>query len=161
MELLIGKLLALLERGAVKDVWDAANLTTPAFDVLKSSRFRARFIALSAILEHPLSTYHRRRLVSQINDRVIKEQLVPLLARNVSLKAKDLVEKAWALVAPFLDLALPEKDYLAMIYRGELRPEILFPADPEEARIFAGHPAILWKIANIGSHLRDHKDGNR
>jgi len=43
MELIIGKMLALLERGAVRDVWDVANLTEQVRDVLKERSFRARF----------------------------------------------------------------------------------------------------------------------
>jgi len=54
MELIIGKLLALLDRGAIRDVWDVAYLTGKTLDVLKERSFRARFIALSAILDHHL-----------------------------------------------------------------------------------------------------------
>ena len=157
MELVIGKLLAMLDRGAVRDVWDVANLPKKALDVLKDKSFRARFIALSAILDHPLSTYRRERLENLIDDRVIDEKLLPLLAGNPSLKANELIQNAWSVVRPFLELTTPEKEYLQEINKGVLRPEILFPGSPEESKKFAVHPAVLWKVANIRSHLEDRK----
>jgi len=157
MELLIGKMLAMLERGIVRDVWDVANLAKQVLDVLKERSFRARFIALSAILEHPLSTYHRERLESHIDDRVIDERLRPLIAGSPSLKANELVHKAWVVIEPFLELTPPEKEYLQKIYEGVLQPEVLFPDAPEESAKFVVHPAILWKVANVSSHLKARK----
>jgi len=161
MELVIGKLLAMLDRGAVRDVWDVANLAKQALDALKERFFRARFIALSAILDHPLSTYHRERLESLIDDRVIDEKLLPLLTGNPSLKAKELVQKAWVVVEPFLELTIPEKEYLHKIHDGVIHPEVLFPDSQEESGKFAVHPAILWKVANVRSHIKDRKSRNR
>ena len=157
MELIIGKMLALLERGAVRDVWDVANLAEQASDVLKERFFRARFVALSAILEHPLSTYHRERLESFIDDRIIEEKLRPLIAGNPPLKAKELVHKAWEVVGPFLELTPHENEYLQKIQEGILQPEILFPDALEESAKFADHPAILWKITNVRSYLKARK----
>lgn len=42
---------------------------------------------------------------------------------------------------------------MAAVQRGELKPELLFPDDPEEAGRLAAHPAILWKIQNVQSYL--------
>jgi hypothetical protein len=157
MELLIGKMLAMLERGIVQDVWDMANLAKQALDVLKEQSFRARFIALSAILEHPLSTYHRERLESHIDDYVIDEKLRPLIAGSPPLKAKELVHRAWAVVEPFLELAAHENEYLQKIQEGVLQPEILFPDALEESAKFAVHPAIQWKVTNVRSYLKARK----
>lgn len=161
MELVIGKLLAMLDRCAVRDVWDVANLAKKALDVLTERSFRARFIALSAILDHPLSTYRCERLENLIDDRVIDEKLLPLLAGNPSLNANKLIQKAWSVVRPFLELTTQEKEYLQEINKGVLRPEILFPGSPEESKNFAVHPAILWKVANVRSHLEDRRYRDR
>jgi len=152
-ELLIGKLLALFDRGAPRDVWDVAQLSGPVADMLTSRLFRARFLALSAILDHPLPTYGRDRLENLVSDRVVAEQLAPMLAAPVTLRSNDLVERAWAKVAPFLSLEANEEAYLAAIHQGELRIELLFPTDAGEAARIATHPAILWKIQNVRAHL--------
>jgi hypothetical protein len=153
-ELLVGKLLALLDRGAVRDAWDVANLPEPAVEELASRLFRARFIALSAVLEHQLPTYRRDRLAALLTDRAIAEQLAPMLAAAVGPRSTDLLERAWAKVAPLVSVEGPEEAYLAAIHQGEARTELLFPNDAAEAARIAEHPAILWKVANVHAHLK-------
>lgn len=152
-ELLVGKLLALLDRCAARDVWDVANLPEVAVEVLKSSRLRVHFIALVAILNHPLPTYTRDRLKHLVSDRAVVEHVAPLLNAIPPPRAQDLVEQAWAILEPLLSLKEHEKAYLAAINEGELRPELIFPKDSEEASRLAQHPAILWKVANVRAHL--------
>lgn len=152
-ELLIGKLLALVERGAPRDAWDVACLSGPAAETLTQPLFRARFIALSATLEHPLATYRRDRLAEHLTDGAVTTELAPTLATGVPPRPDDLVERAWAKVGPLLSLKGHEEAYLTAIDRGELRPELLFPDDAEEAARLAGHPAILWKLKNVRAHL--------
>jgi hypothetical protein len=96
-------------------------------------------------------------LENHIDDRTIDEKLRPLIAGNPPLKAKELVHKAWAVVGPFLELTPHEKEYLQKIQEGVLQPEILFPDALEESAKFADHPAILWKITNVRSHLKARK----
>lgn len=55
-EILIGKLLALLDRGAVRDAWDVAYPPPSSTEAFHSIFFRRWFIALASILEHPLTT---------------------------------------------------------------------------------------------------------
>ncbi len=62
----------------------------------------------------------------------------------------------WAVLSDFMTLRPNEAAYIASIERGELCPELLFPDDPEAAKRIAEHPAILWKITNVRSHLARH-----
>lgn len=152
VELLVGKLLALFDRGAARDIWDVAQLSGSGVEMLKSPFLRARFIALSAVLEHPLPTYGRDRLLALLTDRAAAEQLAPLLARGATFRSGNVVERAWERVAPLLALDAHEQEYIAAIHRGELRLDLLFPNDPAEAQRIAGHPAILWKLANVRAY---------
>lgn len=152
-EIVIGKMLAMLDRGAVRDVWDLANLPAQANVVKRVPSFRSWFIALSSILNHPLYTYTRSRLEALITERAVVEQLAPMLAVDVPPRANDLVEQAWVVLSEFMTLRPNEADYIASIERGELRPELLFPDDPETAQRLAKHPAILWKVTNVRAHL--------
>lgn len=63
-ELLIGKLLAFLDRMAARDVWDVANLPAGANEALALPSFRKELIAFSAILVHPLGSYTREGIGS-------------------------------------------------------------------------------------------------
>lgn len=151
-ELIAGKLLALLDRCAARDAWDVAHLSEAAVRILSTSDFRARFIAISAILEHPLSAYGRDRLQNSFSDRVVDEQLLPMLSANANIAAADLVERAWQRLAPLVSLSATEKEYFSSIQRGNLRLDLLFPDDAEEAARLARHPAIQWKIENVRAY---------
>jgi hypothetical protein len=152
-EIVAGKLLAMLERGAARDVWDLANLPEEANAVMSRPAYRNWFIAMAAILDHPLQTYTLNRLERLVTERAVKEQLVPMLAVDVPPEAKDLLKRAWAAIEDFMDLKPNEAAYISAIERGELRPELLFADDPESAKRVAHHPAILWKITNVRAHL--------
>ncbi|MBC2711205.1 MAG: nucleotidyl transferase AbiEii/AbiGii toxin family protein [Desulfosarcina sp.] len=156
-EIIVGKLLAFLDRSAVRDAWDLANLPAQAEEVMASDRFRSWFIALSAILDHPLTDYTRNRIEARVTDRAVAEQLAPMLIGKALLQPGDLVEHSWASIAPLMMLADNEAKYVASIQRGELYPELLFPDDPEEAKRIAAHPAILWKLVNARAHLAKRK----
>jgi predicted nucleotidyltransferase component of viral defense system len=156
-ELVAGKMLALLDRGAVRDAWDVAHLPEPAIEMLATPLFRARFIALSAVLARTPASHTRDRLRSHVTDHDVAEQLIPMLATSEDVNAEDLVERAWAIVKPFLALDPHEEAYLAAILDGELRPELLFPSDAAEAARFARHPALQWKVTNVKA-MRSRRD---
>jgi predicted nucleotidyltransferase component of viral defense system len=148
-ELLIGKLLAFLDRIAVRDAWDAANLPAPVKAIVGSESFRKLFIAFSAILPHPLSTYTRARLEKSVTEKAIADHLAPTLVTDANVSAKDLITAAWAVIDPLLQLRPEEKEYLATIEGGEARTELLFPDDTEQAIRIGTHPAIEWKLKNV------------
>lgn len=152
-EIVVGKMLAMLDRGAVRDVWDLTNLPAPANDVKGLSSFRSWFIALAAILDHPLPTYTLSRLEGLVTERAVVEQLLPMLAVDAPPRSDDLVKQAWGVLSEFMPLRPNEAAYIASIEHGELRPELLFADDPEAAQRVAEHPAILWKVTNVRAHL--------
>jgi predicted nucleotidyltransferase component of viral defense system len=152
-ELLAGKLIAFLERGAARDVWDVASFSNAAMEIVRSRPFRSRFIALSAILDHPLPTYSRERLRSILTDRALSENLAPMLASSESLRHADLIDRAWGVMEHLLPLDPNEERYVAGILRGELLPELLFMPGSDDAKRINGHPAILWKVLNVRNHL--------
>ncbi len=156
-ELLIGKLLALLDRGAARDVWDVANLPKAALQVVKSDEFRRHFIAFSATLPHPLTTYTQRRLENLATNQALTQQLLPMLIRNEAPDLSTLVPRAWDVIADLIKVDPDESEYIASIERGEIRVELLFPDDPHKAELIARHPAIQWKIKNV----RDRRERQR
>ena len=151
-EVVTGKLLAMLDRGAARDVWDVANLPAPAADILELPSFRRLFIALTAVLDHPLSTYTLSRLQRLVTERTVAEQLAPMLAVTSLPQTDALVKRAWAILNKFLNLKANETAYLASIERGDLRPELLFGGDRKAAQRIATHPAILWKVSNVRAY---------
>jgi len=102
-ELLVEKLLALLDRGSPRDAWDVAALPESMRELLG---------------QHP--------------------------------DAQELAARAWTAVAPLVHLSPDEAAYFAAIDEGELRLELLFPEEPAEAARLTAHPALQWKLANLG-----------
>jgi predicted nucleotidyltransferase component of viral defense system len=147
-ELLVGKLLALLDRGSPRDAWDVASLPEAVAEAVAAPRFRQLFIALAATLDQPLATYTRQRLDAQLTERLVAAQLTPMLAVEGPPDARALAGHAWDLIAGLLTLSQNELEYFAAIQRGELQLELLFPDQPVEAARLAGHPALQWKLAN-------------
>ena len=156
-EVLLGKMLAYLDRRAVRDVWDLANLPKAAEGIALSNRFRSWFIALSAILDHPLTRYTRDRIEEHVTDRIIAEQLIPMLMKDAPLQPKILMERSWAALSHLMTLEEKEAEYIDALENGALHPELLFPHNPEEAERVALHPAILWKLINVRTHMKKQK----
>jgi predicted nucleotidyltransferase component of viral defense system len=152
-EILVDILLAFLDRGAARDAWDLAYAPAKAEAVMATSRFRSWFVGLSVVLSHPLTAYSRDHVKKNVTDRTVAEQLGPLSIRLAEVQTKELIDRTWALISPFMTLRADEVEYVASIQRGELNPELLFPGNPEEARRLAAHPALLWKLLNARTHL--------
>jgi hypothetical protein len=148
-ELLVGKLLALLDRGSPRDAWDVAALPAPLRELLGQPRLRQLFLALAATLDQPLPRYTHERLTATLSNRAVHEQLAPMLTAGLRPDAQDLAARAWRAVAPLVHLSPAEAAYFATIDRGDLRLGLLFPNEPAEAARLFAHPALQWKLANL------------
>jgi hypothetical protein len=150
-ELIAGKLSALLERGAPRDLFDATQLPAVAGAEWGSARIRSLFVALAGTLNHPVHTYGPDRW-GRSDDRAVREQLHPTLTSQLQPDANELREAACAVLEPLLTLTAAEREYTDRLQSGDLRPELLFPSDPETADRLERHPALLWKAANARRH---------
>ncbi len=156
-ELAAGKLCALLDRAAPRDLYDAVRLPELAGRVWATPRFRSAFVALAGTLPHPVHSYTAARL-ARASDAAISEQLYPLLQGGEALPSPAaLREEAWAVVGPLLRLTDGEREFTDRLQVGELRADLLFPDDEEMARRISRHPGLLWKVQNAVKPRR----GNR
>ena len=154
LELCVGKFLAFLDRSAPRDAWDVVRIPALTDETLRAPLFRPLFIALSATLPHALSDYNRGHIERRLTDRMIQEQLVPMLTAGTVQEEETLISRAWQVVERFTKLASHEQEYVVQIKNGVARTELLFPDDPVLSARIAGHPAILWKVNNVLKHRR-------
>jgi predicted nucleotidyltransferase component of viral defense system len=148
-ELFIGKFLAAIDRVAVRDIWDIGQIPRIAPNITRSRGFRARFIALSAILDHPLSEYSIERIKDRLLPQSIETKLLPMLnSEDIDLVDKS-IQKAFDIISSILVLSDDELKYVNAVAEGELHLEYLFPDNLSEAERLANHPALLWKIHNV------------
>ncbi|MCJ7628045.1 MAG: nucleotidyl transferase AbiEii/AbiGii toxin family protein, partial [Longimicrobiales bacterium] len=150
-ELVSGKLCALLDRGAPRDLYDASHLPAVAGSAWGSTRLRSLFVALAGTLNHPVHTYGPDRW-QRVTDLVVQQQLHPTLAHRERPLAAELQEAARAVVEPLLLLTAAEREYTDCLQEGDLFPDLLFPDDQELAGRLARHPGLLWKARNARRH---------
>jgi hypothetical protein len=152
-ELGAGKLCALLDRLAPRDLFDACALPRLARAVWRTRRFRRLFVAFAGTLPHPLHRYGRDRL-ERFTDRSIVTELHPLLVQGERPTGNALRRGAWNVIGPLLTLDDAELEFTDRIQRGENVPQLLFPDDEELAARLRQHPALLWKTVNARAAKR-------
>lgn len=159
-ELMAGKMLALIDRSAARDLFDVANYSTRTGLPALSPRDRLVFIALSGVLNHSLANYTIER-VQRVTDDSIATQLYPLLQDKERPTVKDLWASAEPLVSSWLSLEDNERGYTVRLQRGELQPELLFPDDEPLAATLRAHPVLRWKAQNAKEHAGRARNRSR
>lgn len=157
-ELCVGKMLALLDRMAVRDAWDVGQLPSELQETVQTDRYRAWFIGFSVTLNHPLGNYCRSRIEEVLTPKEIEQMLAPLLVGRNQPDPQGLFDRMWIVMEPLLVLKESEKEYIAGVQQGKLRPDLVFPGDPEKALFLERHPSIKWKLQNVIEHLNRLKD---
>jgi predicted nucleotidyltransferase component of viral defense system len=146
-ELCAGKLCALLDRTAARDLWDAARLPELVGDLLVSEEFRPVFMALAGTLPHPLHSYEKDRL-ERVTDDDVTSQLYPVLREADRPSAQALRNECWEVVEPLVRLTDTEREFVDALQVGEIRSELVYPRDPESAGRIDQHPGLRWKAQN-------------
>lgn len=151
-EVMAGKLLALLDRVAARDLYDVAAFAGAPSEY-EPSVFRCLFVALSGVLPRALSAYGAQHLDRFTQDS-LDVQLTPMLRSGETPIVGVLRESVETLLRPLLALSAPEAEYVERIQWGELAPELVATAQPELLARLRTHPALLWKIENAGRRPR-------
>lgn len=146
-ELAAGKLIALLDRAAPRDAWDASRLAELSGGRWPGPHSKLIFVAMAGALPHALSTYSTAGL-DRITDLDVRRVLHPMLVEGERPPGEELRRRARGVLAPFLDLSAQEKEYCDRLQRGELVPELLFPDAPDLAARVAASPPLRWKAQN-------------
>jgi len=154
-ELWIGKICALLDRGAPRDAFDIGLLPD---SVRGSPRFDHLFVAMAGTLDRPAYTYGRDRL-ERLTDSAVREQLHPTLTAGDRPTSAELIAASWEKVGPMLDLDASQREYSDGLQRGNLRPDLLFPDDDDMVDVLVQHPALRWKVANARKRSQNPRSG--
>lgn len=141
-ELLIGKLLASIDRAAIRDIWDVGRLPLIAPHILDSEAFRAYFIALSVILPHPINEYTTDRIKKKISTKAVENDLLPMLSREGQASAAVIVNQAYKVLDSILVLEDHELEYISKVHKGDLDLDLLFPKDKVIIDRLAKHPVL-------------------
>jgi len=154
-ELAAGKLVALLDRNASRDLYDAHALLSSGR--LDSETLRPIFVAYVGMNRNEFREVTPD--VVNFETRDLENQLVPVLSTAEVQKIEDMAEWAEDLSSTCrekLDIVLPfsenEMEFLnALQDHGEIRPELMTDDAELIARI-SNHPMLRWKALNVKEH---------
>lgn len=147
-ELAAGKLIALLDRHASRDLFDAhALLTKASLDV---ARLRIAFVVYGAMSRGlDLRTVSPERLVFETDE--LDRMLLPLLrgGRTDRAWASKLLGECRESLSILLPLQEGERAFLdALLERGQVEPDHL-TVDSDLAERIRAHPLLQWKALNV------------
>lgn len=141
-ELYGSKIKALVERGRARDIFDvyqiANNLGSIDFEILR----RVAIFYLCLELESDFRRKVSLDLFSDLDDRVVRRELQPLLRRGVAFpleQAKNIVN---GLVSRIFALQGIEEEFVEAFYRLDYRPDLLFASNPA----LKHHPGAAWRL---------------
>ena len=151
-EVMAGKLLALLDRVAARDLYDVAAFAAAPSEY-ELPVLRCLFVALSGVLPRALSAYGARHL-DRFTQQSVDVELAPMLRSGETPSVGALRERAEALLGRILALSPSEAEYVERIQWGELAPELVVANQPELLARLRTHPALLWKVENARKRPR-------
>ena len=150
-ELMAGKLKALVERAHPRDLYDSYHFlkSQAPYDSIMLKRIATLF---SSTLDHDLRTYGLDRLDEAFSDKSLRDMLYPMLRSDDRPRAAAML----SLVRPLIREIVGSTDstsFLDAMARGEYRPDLLFPDQPQISARIANHPALAWKTQNTAAFL--------
>lgn len=156
-ELFGGKIKALLERSAARDLYDVAMLsqTSGDFDI---AAVRRSNILLGVTSKKDWRTVDFRT-IDAIDQAMITEELTPVLRQDEAPNLEAMKSNAKKILDQILKRTEKERKFLdSFLENGEYKPELLFEAG--QAQLLKKHPAVMWKLQSLRKFKGFDKDGN-
>ncbi|GHU25855.1 hypothetical protein AGMMS50256_01420 [Betaproteobacteria bacterium] len=154
LELFAGKTKALLERVAVRDLYDVGRIAAifsarlAGGDETLLRRVMLYYLSISAPFPRPFDVSGRfagRR-------REVEDALYPMLLAGNHPKLEDMIEVAQGFVnRVFQPVDEAEVRYLACAAKAEFAPALLFADYPSTLQAAENDPAAAWKMQNLAS----------
>lgn len=157
MELAAGKVKALMERVAARDLYDLARLGARSPSLLEQPLARALVTrAISASDPFPQLT-DPAEVLTRFRDPPadVVEPLRSVLAADDAPDFSDMCDRVARLLAPLSRPTPDESKYLRLLSdAAEYRPEMLFEPWPEVLEQARRDPVMLWKVTNLRKRPR-------
>jgi predicted nucleotidyltransferase component of viral defense system len=156
-ELAAGKLAALFDRSAPRDLFDTCRLLREVH--LEKAQLRLAFVIYGGTSRRDWRKVSVDDLRADVN--AVAQQLLPMLQSEQAPKRADvrqwsenLVLECRSLLSAILPLTSHEMEFLATLNdKGEIVSQFL-TKDPNMQTIILSHPGLLWKAQNVREHKR-------
>jgi predicted nucleotidyltransferase component of viral defense system len=156
-ELAAGKFIALLQRTAARDLFDAATLVRVAPDLLGRPGFRLALVCSAAASRIDCRSFHAPE--TKPDPRVVARELEPLLRRTAEGATPDCDElSTWIdetlrpVGEELLAWSEGERRFIdRLLDEGEIDAEHIH-ADPAVQDLVRRQPMLQWKAQNVREH---------
>lgn len=151
-ELFAGKIKALLDRSAARDLYDVFKLSQVR-DSFDMSKLRKNLILFGITCD---DDWRKKNFntVDGIVQKMVDVQLLPLLRSTDSIEVKPMKKTVKDFLAELMNYNKDEQGFMnRFLSEGIYEPELLFTDVTQSARL-KNHPAVLWKL----QHHRKHFD---
>jgi len=150
-ELFAGKIKALLDRSASRDLYDVYKLSESSmkYDAIK---LRNNLILFGITCD---DDWRKKdfRTIDEVNQKMIDEQLNPLLRTTELIDLDNMKKVSKEFISTFINYNKSELRFMdRFLDEGIYEPEHLF-SDSMQAQRLRLHPAVLWKLQNHRKHL--------
>jgi len=150
-ELFAGKIKALLDRSAARDLYDVYKLCEAAV-VYEAEKLRKVLILFGLTCD---DDWRKKdfRSIDAIDQRMIDQQLNPLRRSNEPIDLDAMKDATKTFLSPFIHYNESEMRFMdRFLDEGVYEPELIFK-DAGQAGRLRKHPAVLWKLQNHREHL--------
>lgn len=147
-EIFASKLNALLDRGAVRDLYDINNMIqnkifSPAdFELLKKS-----FIFYTALSQEKIPSEYTFEKIDAINTRKIFAELLPVIHNGTFVHIEEMKNSTKQFYSKNLMPTQNESDFLELFSQKKYNPALIF-SDTQILKNIENHPMVAWKMLN-------------
>jgi predicted nucleotidyltransferase component of viral defense system len=155
-ELFAGKILALIDRLAPRDLYDIYILLREKVK-LDKILLKKIFIFFGCLARNDFRDYHPND-IERISERDIKRKLLPLLRKDEPLKVDNMIQIVRTFLEEMFNFTSEELEYVNRFFKGDFKPEILFDKLLDSSIDLERHPMVIWKQRHLKDWIVRQKD---
>lgn len=150
VELFAAKMNALMNRAAVRDLYDVNNMIYfGLFDKTQYEELRKSIVFYAAISAEQINKEFKTEAIDEITINRVKRELFPVIAQKEFFDLEKKKEIAKNYIKELMILTDKEKEFIDRFESKEYRPELLFDDSTIVARL-ENHPMAMWKMMQKG-----------
>ncbi|MBI5021729.1 MAG: nucleotidyl transferase AbiEii/AbiGii toxin family protein [Ignavibacteriales bacterium] len=150
-ELFAGKIKALFDRSASRDLYDVYKLSQSSI-TYDADKLRKNLILFGVTCN---DDWRKKdfRTIDDVNQKMIDELLSPLLRATELVDLDNIKKVSKVFLSTLMDYNKSEHLFMnRFLDEGIYEPELLF-TDVNQSERLKNHPAVLWKLQNHRKHL--------
>ena len=151
IELFASKINALVDRAAMRDMYDVHNMITHGLfasqkerDLLRKTFVFYHAVGASSKAEEVSLQFASFPKIESVGYAQVRAQLAPVLSRSEKFDYEAVKAEVLAFLKQFLQFDESEYQFVKRFNQREYHPEILFGKDIDSHNL-ATHPMALWK----------------